>query len=302
MLIDNAPCSIRITCQEVMGDYLMLGMYIEKFDCQIHETILLDWKSGELVIRIHSRQEAFLAFLNQSHIVIYSILPDNGSGSQRLGLSIYQIPTVAERARYKAPEDAKYRPFDYPHHNPKIECELPELDPVFRIDADSLALDLQSVPMDTLYSKATTLLFSHTTTLELCLGVQDTSNDEGLLHEWQPGSVAYYQVFVDAWYLLAQLEAHQPARGTQTIPWCDWGPQATRWFQRPLEEIITGSLHGSRYIGANALPVPGFVTLSLYDFNFFPVERRENISTNGKCINPDGRSFDLELTVTKIRD
>ncbi|CAE6450079.1 unnamed protein product [Rhizoctonia solani] len=260
--------SIRITYQETMGQYFMAGIYIENIGRCVHEIPLWDWRSGKLVMRVRSEQEVFPVFLDEHHIIIYSLVPRGDLRSQHPALFIYRIPKTPQG--HDLPLDATYYLSRYPVQNPTLILELPELNSSATVDRDSLAMGTQPLPGDVALSKTATFAFTRAIIIELSFGVRESSTDEHSLDRWELGHWSHYQVFVHTSHLHAQLKEchHQPeSTATKYVSWARWGPAATRWFQTSLAESGMGGLCGSRYVGVNASTLQPSVTLSLYDFD-----------------------------------
>ncbi|KAJ1303984.1 hypothetical protein OPQ81_008393 [Rhizoctonia solani] len=264
---------------EIMGKYFVVKIYWPESDFEVSEILLWDWRTAILLARIYiEHSSARSTFLDKSHLLVYSTLPENGHQSTRIALLIYRIPNAA--ASQEVPPNADFRTSLYPKHNPILVFEFPELHPSWTITGQQFMLYSAPLPGDVVYSKSATFLCSRINTLGIDFRIWNNPTRQFYVYGSHKGTPTDFHVFVKTHYLFEHLLAHQPeGLTTHIIPWSEWGANATRWFiEDGSIEHISAEVHESRYIRSTITKTETQL-LSIVDFNTPTIKRHAYIST-----------------------
>ncbi|CAE6436292.1 unnamed protein product [Rhizoctonia solani] len=83
------------TDREIMESYFLAKIHWPESDYKISEILVWEWKTGALLSRIyHEHTSARFVFIDKSHLLIYSILPEDTHHSARIALFVYRIPSI----------------------------------------------------------------------------------------------------------------------------------------------------------------------------------------------------------------
>ncbi|CUA78502.1 hypothetical protein RSOLAG22IIIB_07116 [Rhizoctonia solani] len=260
------------TDPEIMGNYLAVKFSWYESDSSTTEILVWNWRAGVLLARIHSKhRSARYTFLDKNNLLVYSVLGEDDIRSARPALLIYRIPDL--RYGYSVPADTIFCPSSYPSLNSFLIFELPELHHHWGFTDQGFILSSDLLPGDVVYTKSSTILCSHITTLGL--GFQIHNNSRRQSHAYGPrnGTPTEFHIFVNTRHLFAHLLRCQSEGATaHVIPWSQWC-MATRWFiDGDSMEHSMDRIYGSQYIRSTTTK-SGAQMVSIVDFNT-PVIKR----------------------------
>ncbi|KAH7311779.1 hypothetical protein B0J17DRAFT_687629 [Rhizoctonia solani] len=259
---------------EVIGNMVLTKISHPRL--HTYEILIWDWKSGNLVNRIASRQGICdFTFLDRHHIVMLSGTHSEPNRDDLCNLELL-IYALSDDGSYYRDTSQSQLVTDLEVSQPILRLAFPQIQKSSKISESGFYIGSDPIPGRSIYKNSADFACSHAVTLSMAFGFSRVNTG------WEGD---YYRAFLDGRFLLNQVRIC--SNKTMLVPWPSWGTRATRWFvtsRRPDHWIPWTS--GSRF--ANRLSVrPYYCILDFSPPNTGRLRRRNSQSCLATVDRPD---------------
>lgn len=265
----------------IMGNILLTKFAL--ISARRYEVLVWDWVQGVLLNRTSTASGVCdVAFLDKEHLVLSSVVCAEGLGYlHSISLLIFDIS--ATPLDHRPPFDGHFDISSCSVSSPILKLNFPRVESSFSVSPSRFRLKSTPTPSHAIYTGSVAFACSHSLSLAMLFTLVKFDSTRAT---YDPHTDVDFCVSVSGDHLLRHLrrQKFEGCTTTMTLPWDDWGENATRWFYGDGEiDEWAGRVSGSRHLYNFFEQHPGqdgAEVVSVLDFNTSTVRRHSGRSTN----------------------